>query len=54
MFYWLDNFTQCLLSFFHQGIGSDPTSCIVFNILCPFNQWADRLTSRPGTASKSA
>jgi hypothetical protein len=22
MFYWLDNFTQCLLSLIHQGMGS--------------------------------
>jgi hypothetical protein len=24
MFYWLDNFTQCLLSFFHQDMGFKP------------------------------
>jgi hypothetical protein len=30
MFYWLDSFTQCLPPFFHQGMGSNPTSCIVF------------------------
>jgi hypothetical protein len=29
MFYWLDGFTQCLPSFFHQGVGSNPTSCTV-------------------------
>jgi hypothetical protein len=23
MFYWLDSFTQCLLPFFHQGMGSN-------------------------------
>jgi hypothetical protein len=28
MFYWLDSFTQCLPSFFHQDMGSNPTSCI--------------------------
>jgi hypothetical protein len=27
MFYWLDSFTQCLPPFFHQGMGSNPTSC---------------------------
>jgi hypothetical protein len=38
MFYWLDSFTQRLSSFFHQGMSSNPISCIVFNILCWFNQ----------------
>jgi hypothetical protein len=33
MFYWLDSFTQCLLPFFHQDMGSNPTSYTVFNIL---------------------
>jgi hypothetical protein len=27
MFYWLDSFIKCLPPFFHQGIGSNPTSC---------------------------
>jgi hypothetical protein len=27
MFYWLNSFTQCLSLFFHQGMGSNPTSC---------------------------
>jgi hypothetical protein len=32
MFYWLDSFTLHLLSppFFHQGMGSNPTSGTVF------------------------
>jgi hypothetical protein len=30
MFYWLDSFTQCLSSFFHQDMGSNPTFCTVF------------------------
>jgi hypothetical protein len=30
MFYWLDSFTQYLLPFFHQGVGSNPTSCTAF------------------------
>jgi hypothetical protein len=30
MFYWLDNFTQCLPPFFQQGMGSNLTSCTVF------------------------
>ena len=45
MFYSLDGFTQCLPSFFHLGVGSNPTSCIAFNILRRFNQmvrWANR------------
>jgi hypothetical protein len=33
VFHWLDSFVQCLLPFFHQGVGSNPTSCTVFNIL---------------------
>jgi hypothetical protein len=37
MFYWLDSFTQCLSSFFHQGMGSNPISYIIFNILRRFN-----------------
>jgi hypothetical protein len=38
MFYWLDSFTQCLSSFFHQGMGSNPTTCTFFNILRYFNK----------------
>jgi hypothetical protein len=30
MFYWLDGFIQCLSRFFHQGVGSNPTSCTAF------------------------
>ena len=30
MFYWLDGFTHCLCPFFHQGIGSYPTSSTAF------------------------
>jgi hypothetical protein len=30
MFYWLDNFVQCLSPFFHQGVGSNLISCIAF------------------------
>jgi hypothetical protein len=30
MFHWLDSFTQCLRFFFHRGMGSNLTSCIVF------------------------
>jgi hypothetical protein len=33
MFYWLDSITQCLPSFFHQIMGSNPNSPTVFNIL---------------------
>jgi hypothetical protein len=32
MFYSLDSFIHCLPPFFHQGMGSNPTSCTVFNI----------------------
>jgi hypothetical protein len=32
MFYWIDVFTQCLPPFFHQGFGSNPTSCTIFLI----------------------
>jgi hypothetical protein len=34
MFYWLDNFTQCLSPFFHQSMGLNLTSYTIFNILC--------------------
>jgi hypothetical protein len=27
MFYWLDNFVQCLSPFFHQGMSSNLISC---------------------------
>jgi hypothetical protein len=30
MFYWLDNFTNCLMPFFHEGMGLNPTFCTVF------------------------
>jgi hypothetical protein len=33
MFYWLDNFTQCLPPFFHQGVGSNPTPAPPFDHL---------------------
>jgi hypothetical protein len=42
MFYWLDNFTHYLPPFFHQGMGSNPTSYTVFNILRWFNQMSRR------------
>jgi hypothetical protein len=44
MFYWLDNFTQCLPTFFHQGMGSNLTSFTVFNIYFTliFNQMSRR------------
>jgi hypothetical protein len=45
MFYWLDSFTHCLLRFFHHGIGSNPASYTVFNILRQFNQM-DRRANR--------
>jgi hypothetical protein len=30
MFYWLVSFAQCLPTFFHKGVGSNPTSCTAF------------------------
>jgi hypothetical protein len=33
MFYWLDSFTQCFPPLFHQGMGSNRTSC----------KWANKL-----------
>jgi hypothetical protein len=30
MFYWLDDFTQCLTPFFHQAVGLNPTSYTAF------------------------
>jgi hypothetical protein len=30
MFYWLDNFTQCLSPFFHQDMGSNPIFYTIF------------------------
>jgi hypothetical protein len=43
MFYWLHSFTQCLSSFFHQGMGSNTTCCTVLNILRWFNQMGRRV-----------
>jgi hypothetical protein len=42
MFYWLDSFTQCLLPFFYQGMDSNPTFSLFFNILRWFNQMGRR------------
>jgi hypothetical protein len=28
--YWLNGFTRCLPSFYHQGVGSNPTTYIAF------------------------
>ena len=30
MFYWLDDFTQCLPPFFYHGLGSNLTYCTTF------------------------
>jgi hypothetical protein len=55
MFYLLDRLIQCLPPFFHQGIASNPTSCIVFlTFYADLIKWADRLTSLTGTVSRSA
>jgi hypothetical protein len=42
MFYWLDGFNQCLLPFFHQGVGLTPPPALFFNILRWFIQMARR------------
>jgi hypothetical protein len=50
MFYWLDNFTQCLSPFFHQDMGSNPTSCTIFLIFyVDLIKWTDGLTGWPDT-----
>jgi hypothetical protein len=44
MFYWLHNFTQCLLPFFHQDMGSNITSYTIFLIFyTDLIKWADEL-----------
>jgi hypothetical protein len=32
IFYRLDNFTQCLPRFFHEGVVSNPTSCVFWDV----------------------
>jgi hypothetical protein len=55
MFYWLDSFTQCLLPFFHQRMGSNPISCTVFLIFyADLIKWIDGLTDWPDTVSRPA
>jgi hypothetical protein len=54
MFYWLDSFTQCLPPFFHQGIGSNPTSCTVFSRYADLIKWIDGLTGWSDTVSRLA
>jgi hypothetical protein len=44
MFYWLDNFIQCLPPFFYQGVSSTSTSCIVFlTFYVDLTKWPDGL-----------
>ena len=53
MFYLLDGFTQCLPPFFHQGVGSNPTSYTVFNkFYADLTKWPDGLTGQPNTISR--
>jgi hypothetical protein len=55
MFYWLDSFTQCLPPFFHQGIGSNPTSHTIFlTFYADLIKWIDGLTGWPDTVSRPA
>jgi hypothetical protein len=55
MFYWLDSFTQCLPAFFHQGMGSNPTSRTVYlTFYADLIKWIDRLTGCPDTVSRLA
>jgi hypothetical protein len=55
MFYWLDSFTQCLPPFFHQGMGSNPTSCTIFlTFYADLIKWIDGLTGWPDTVSRPA
>jgi hypothetical protein len=46
MFYWLDDFTQGLLPFFHQGVGSNPPPPALFflTFYVDLTKWPDRLT----------
>jgi hypothetical protein len=55
MFYRLESFTRCLPSFFHQGVGSNPTSCTAFlTFYADLTKWPDGLTGWLGTVSKPA
>jgi hypothetical protein len=55
MFYWLDSFTQCLPSFFHEVMGSSPTSCTVFlTFYADLIKLIDGLTGCPDTVSRPA
>jgi hypothetical protein len=55
MFYWLESFTQCLPPFFHQGVGSNPTSCTAFlTFYGDLTKWTDGLTGQPDTFSRPA
>jgi hypothetical protein len=45
MFYWLDSFTQCLPPFFHQVMGSNPTSCTIYlKFYADLIKWVDQPT----------
>jgi hypothetical protein len=55
MFCWLDNFTECLSPFFHQGMGLNPTSCTVFlSFYVDLIKWVDGLMGWPNTISRPA
>jgi hypothetical protein len=45
MFYWLDSFTQCLSSFFHLDMGSNPHLLHRFlTFYTDLIKWVDGLT----------
>jgi hypothetical protein len=55
MFYWLDNFTQCLSSFFPLGHGFESHLLHCFlTFYADLIKWADGLTGWPDTVSRSA
>jgi hypothetical protein len=43
MFYWLDGFIQCLLPFFHQGVGSNPPPAPFLTFYADLTKWPDGL-----------
>jgi hypothetical protein len=57
MFYWLDNFTQCLPYFSIRAWvqTSNPTSCTnLLTFYADLTKWPDMVTGRPDTVSRTA
>jgi hypothetical protein len=55
IFYWLDSSTECLLPFFHRGMGSQTQPLTPFlTFYADLIKWVDGLTGWSSTVSSAA